>query len=270
MSSVRTSWVAAFAAACLTLAAAAPARAGLFDDDEARRAILDLRSRLDQANEQNRSRDAELAAQLAQQQTALMEQITQLRRSLLELNNQLDLLRADNARLRGQHEQAMRDLADLQRGQKDLQQGIDERIRQFEPQQVTLDGREFNVEPEERRAYEAAMAQIRASDFAGATTALQQFQKRWPASGYSESVLYWLGNAQYARRDCKEAMVSFRALVAASPQHLRAPEALLSVANCQSELKDRAGARRTLDELVKTYPQSEAALAARERLAAIK
>ncbi|HVE53150.1 MAG TPA: tol-pal system protein YbgF, partial [Ramlibacter sp.] len=41
-------------------------------------------------------------------------------------------------------------------------------------------------------------------------------------------------------------------------------------ANCQIELKDAASARRTLDDLVKAYPQSEAAVAARERLARLR
>jgi TolA-binding protein len=45
---------------------------------------------------------------------------------------------------------------------------------------------------------------------------------------------------------------------------------VLSIANCQIELKDNAAARRTLDELVKAYPQSEAASAARERLARLR
>ncbi len=266
----RLPWRLGAVATLLAVACTMPARAGLFDDEEARKAILDLRTRLDQTNEQSRARDSDLAAQLATQQTALMEQITQLRRSLLELNNQLELLRSDNARLRGQNEQVTRDLSELQRGQKDIRQGVEERIRQIEPQKVTVDGREFSVEPEERRQYEAAMAQIRASDFNAASASLAQFQRRFPGSGYSESALYWLGNAQYAKRDCKEAMVSFRALVSSSPEHQRAPEALLSVANCQSELKDTRGARRTLEDLVKAYPNSEAALAARERLVALK
>ena len=51
---------------------------------------------------------------------------------------------------------------------------------------------------------------------------------------------------------------------------MRAAEALLSIANCQVELKDIAGARKTLDELVKTYPQSEAAKAGKERLARLR
>ena len=48
------------------------------------------------------------------------------------------------------------------------------------------------------------------------------------------------------------------------------PEAVLSVANCQLELKDSKGARKTLTDLVKAYPQSEAAVAAKERLATLK
>ena len=36
---------------------------------------------------------------------------------------------------------------------------------------------------------------------------------------------------------------------------------MLSIANCQIELKDTRAARATLESLVKTYPQSEAAQA---------
>jgi len=51
---------------------------------------------------------------------------------------------------------------------------------------------------------------------------------------------------------------------------VRAPEAVLSIANCQIELKDTRSARKTLDDLMKAYPQSEAATAARERLARLR
>jgi TolA-binding protein len=72
------------------------------------------------------------------------------------------------------------------------------------------------------------------------------------------------------KRDYKEAIASFRSLVASAPDSPRAPEALLAIANCQAELKDTKSARRTIDELVKTYPKSEAAAAGRERLASLK
>ncbi len=257
-------------AAVLAVIWLAPAHAGLFDDEEARRAILDLRQRVDQTNEQSRSRDAELATQMTGQMTALTEQISQLRRSLLDLNNELELLRGENAKLRGQNEQVSRDLANVQLAQKDIKQGIDERIRQMEPQKVAVDGIEFKVDPEEKRLYDAAMAQIRAGDFNAASTSLAAFQQRYPTSGFNESVLYWLGNSQYARRDCKLAMTTFSKLIASSPTHTRAPEAMLSIANCQSELKDAKAAKKTLEDLVKAYPSSEAAVAAKERLVAMK
>ncbi|MGZ5267193.1 MAG: tetratricopeptide repeat protein, partial [Caldimonas sp.] len=50
----------------------------------------------------------------------------------------------------------------------------------------------------------------------------------------------------------------------------RAPEALLAIANCQAELKDVKAARKTIDELMKTYPKSEAAQAGKERLASLR
>ena len=51
---------------------------------------------------------------------------------------------------------------------------------------------------------------------------------------------------------------------------LAAPEALLSIANCEAELKDNKAARKTIGELIKLYPKSEAAQAGRERLASLK
>ena len=249
---------------CVGMALAAPAaHAGIFDDDEARRAILDLRQKLEQSNEQQRARQAE-------QMAALTAQVEQLKRSLLDLSNQLEPLRADNARLRGQSEQLARDLADVQRRQKDIQSGVDDRMRKFEPQKVTLDGREFSVEPDEKRQYDEAMELLRKSDFPATAAALTAFRKRYPASGYADSVLFWLGNAQYGARQYKEAIASFRMLVGASPDDPKAPEALLAIANCQAELKDSKAARRTIGELVTAYPKSEAAQAGRERLASLK
>jgi len=143
--------------ALLALSAALPARAGLFDDDEARKAIIDLRTRITQSDEQSKARIAELSATNAQ----LAEQLTALRRSLLELNNQLEAMRGDLAKLRGNEEQIVRDVAELQRRQKDLGQGLDDRLRKLEPVKVTLDGREFTVDNEEKKAFDESMALIR-------------------------------------------------------------------------------------------------------------
>ncbi len=253
-------WVGAVLAAW---ACAGPAQAQLFPDNEARKAIVDLRASVE---EQNRKTTAELAALNKE----LAEQVSQLKRSLLDLNNQLEQLRVELARQRGSDEQLAREVAELQRRQKDITQGVDERIRKLEPQKVSLDGKEFLADAEEKRQYEEAFAQMRGGDFAAAGNALAAFLRRWPESGYADSARFWLGNAQYGKREVKEATATFRAFVAAAPQHPRVPEALLALANCQAESKDVKGARVTLNELLKKYPQSEAAQAGKERLAALK
>ena len=244
-----------------------PAQAALFDDDEARRAILDLRSRVEQ---QRLAADASLQRQADELRRAAAEDASVLRGSLLDLQNQIESLRSEIARMRGQNEQQSRDISDVQRNQKDVAVGVEERLRKFEPIKVSVDGRDFTADPAESRDYEASMAIFRRGDFPAAQTAFTEFLRRYPQTGYRTSALFWVGNAQYANRDYRGAIANFRALLALAPDHSRAPETLLSIANCQIELKDAPGARRTLEDLMRAYPQSEAASAARERLARVR
>lgn len=243
------------------------AHAGLFDDDEARRAIVELR--------QNQS---ELRTQVDANRQGLTEELrktneenVQLRKSLLDTQNQLEAIRSDLAKLRGQTEVLARDMADVQRKQKDDMQAMDERMRKLEPSKVTVDGKEFFADPVEKRDYESALGIFRKGDFERAQVALVDFLTRYGAnSGYRVPALFWLGNAQYALKDYKESITNFRSLIAAAPDHMRVPESLLAISNCQLEMKDSKAARKTLEELLKTYPSSEAGAAAKERLARMK
>jgi len=246
-------------AAVLMIGCLGQASAGLFDDEEARKAILDLRQKV-----------ADLDKRFTEETLRSSEDAAQLRRSLIELQNQLDAARAEVAKLRGQDEQMARDLAEVQRQQKDTVQTLDERVRRFEPSRVTVDGREFLAEPAEKRDYDAAMATFRKGDFASSQLVFVEFLNRYPKTGYRPSALFWLGNAQYATKDYKDALASFRALVAAAPDHQRVSEAALAIANCQLELKDTKGARRTLEDLQANYPGTEAAQAAKDRLARLR
>ena len=231
----------------------------LFGDDEARKAILELRQKVD-AQQLRNSDDLRKAS----------DDNAQLRRSLLDLASQIEGLRAELAKLRGQDEQLTREVAELQRKQKDITQGVDDRLRKFEPAKVTTDGKEFVASPAEVREYDAALALLRKGEFAPAQAAFLEFLTRYPNTGYKPSALFWLGNAQYALRGYKEAIANFKSVVALAPDGPRAPEAALSIANCQVELKDLKAARKTLEDLVKVFPESEAASVAKDRLAKMK
>jgi tol-pal system protein YbgF len=237
------------------LGMAGSAHAGLFEDDEARRAIVEMRMQ--------RSQDSEAATAKL---NALSSQVDQLKRSLLDMNAQLEQLRGELARQQGANEVLTQSVTELQRKQKDVQGALDERVRKLEPQPVTLDGKTFKVDPDEKRLFDESLARLRAADFAGGAAGLNSLLQRYPATGYRESALYWLGNAHYGLREYKESIASFKQLLERAPDHARAPEALLSIANCYGELKDNENTRKTLEMLIKQYPQTEAAQAARDRL----
>jgi len=247
------------------LLGAAPAHA-LFGDDEARKAIIELRQRVETHRQQ-----AEVARQeLEALQRATKDDQTAIRRSMVELAAQNDQLRREMATLRGQYEQLARDVAEWQRSQKDSQRGIDERLRQMEPASVTVDGVSFTASPTEVQAFDQAMASLRQAEFDAAAQALTAFVRRFPESGYLPSVFYWLGNAQYGQRAYRESLESHRRLVAGHANHPKVPEAMLGMANSHIELKDNRSARRVLEDLVRLHPQSEAAAAAKDRLARLR
>jgi len=240
------------ALAVALLCASLGAQAALFEDDEARRAILDLRQRVEAMRQQAEQRQNEENAQL--------------RRSLLELQTQIEQMRGELQRMTGQNEQLTRTVTEMQQRQGE----IDDRLKKSEPSKVSVDGREFSADPREKADFEAALGIFRGGQFAQAQTAFAEFVKRYPQSGYNASALFWLGNAQYATRNYNEAIANFRSMLSLAPDHAKAPEAVLSIANCQIELKDTRAARRTLEDLTKAYPQSEAAQAGRERLSRLR
>jgi tol-pal system protein YbgF len=267
------------------------AHAGIFDDDEARKAILDLRQQITSLN-------ATVNNSLSAAQQRSTEEIAQLRKSMLELQNQIDRQKGDISQLRGDNEVLARNLAEMQIRQKDMlqaaeqklqaaeqrsqaaeqrsqaveqrSQAVEQKLTKLEPVKIALDGREFMADPAEKRDFDAAFAVFRAGDFAKSQKALFDFIQRYPSSGYAPSALYWLGNAQYSNRDYKEAIINFRSMISKNLDHMRAPEAMLSIANCQLEMKDPKSAKKTLEDLMKAYPKSEAAFAGVERLRTLK
>lgn len=290
------------ASLCLLGLLAPTAQAALFEDEEARRAILDLRQRLEnQRQTQLQSTDQTLQKSLdqSQKQIEILRKQVELeinqskqdnRQAALQLQAQIEALKQDIANLRGEREQLLREITLLQRAQKDINVEIEERFQKIYDQfakkeapssqkeeapksakvNVQVDGFEFLAEPDEKRDFEAAFVLFRKGDFAAAAKEFAQFVKVYSASGYKPSALYWLGSAKFARRDFNEAIAHLRGLVNDFPNHARAPEAMLTIGNAQLEIKQAKEARKTFNELLKLYPTTEAAAAAKDRLAQIK
>lgn len=154
----RVTWLRAVAAFCVVGAAwsAAPAHAGMFDDNEARRAVLDLRSKSDN----------------------LANQLSAAQRTILDQSARLDQLNQQVATLRGENEDLTNRLTTLERQQKEYYEDLDTRLKKFEPQQKTIDGVEGTVQPVKR------MRSTRRSS-SSATATSRRLRRRSAASSRS-------------------------------------------------------------------------------------
>ena len=242
-----------------------PAAHALFGDDEARRAILELRGRVQQHQDESDQRLARIEAQLAE----AMERLEQTSRMQLDDQAQFEQLRQEIAKLRGQLEVQTNEVAIIRRQLGEQLATVDNRIKRSEPVGVEIDGRAANVDPEEKRSFEAALAQFRSGDFKTALNSFRQFQDQFPDSQYAPASWFWIGSSQFALKDYKGAISSHETLVSRFPDNSRVPDALLNIGYAQAESGDRNGARQTLQSLIQRHPQSPAAQLARDRLASL-
>ena len=231
----------------LFLLSVLPAQAGLFDDQEARKRLDDMRSELG----------------------ARMDKLEAASRGQIELANQIEALKAEVAKLRGQVEVLTHEIESTQKRQKDFYVDLDNRLRKLEPQ-IGAEAKPADAAADpaaETRDYESALNLFKSGKHKEALAAFLAFIKAYPASAFLPSAHYWAGSAHYQRGEYKKAIEFFAKQAATWPDDAKAPDALLGQANCQQESGDAKGAKKTLESLVAKYPASAAAAVAKQRLA---
>jgi len=210
----------------------------LFSDDEARKAILDLRKTL---------------------------ATTQL-----DLQNQIEKLKVDNAELRGKIEDLEKQGEDINSSQKTYYQDLDTRLGNFEPRTATIEGVTGTVEPNEKKAYDDALKAFQAGSLKKADEGFTAFVAKFPKSPYLPLALYWSGNSKYANKDYAGAINQLQSLIKKYPNHPRVAAAMITLGNSQLERGNKAAAKKTFGEIVAKYPDTDAAKDAQQLLAATK
>ena len=213
----------------------------ILSDDEARRAILELRKSVS-------------ASQAA----------------ILDLQNQLDKHKSENAQLRGQIESLQKQSDDLSNNQKSFYQDLDARISRLEPQNVEVEGVTGIVQAGEKSSYDEALKSFQAGQIKNADSEFTTFIRKYPSSPYLPLALYWSGNTKYALKDYKAAITQLQGLISRYPGHQRVPAATLTMANANLESGKKAVAKKLLTDLISKYPDSDAAKEAKPILAGIK
>jgi tol-pal system protein YbgF len=210
----------------------------LFSDDEARKAILDLRK--------------------------------SLATTQLELQSQIDKLKTENAELRGKLEELEKQGADISSSQKTYYQDLDTRLGNFEPRTITIEGVSGTVQPGEKKAYDDALKAFQTGSLKKAEDSFAAFTAKYPKSPYLPLALYWSGNSKYANKDYAGAISQLQSLIKRYPNHPRVPAAMVTLGNSQLESGNKASAKKTFSEIVAKYPDTEAAKDAQQLLTATK
>jgi tol-pal system protein YbgF len=238
--------------------------AGLFADDDARKQLQVQEARITKLEQALASSEADKEQYI---------------RSILDLQMQLEALNTELRKIRGQNEEFTHNLQDAEKRQKDFYVDLDTRLRHIEGSgdasaaaSKGVDGtRDVSADPlGESHAFEAAYTLYRAENYQNAVTAFGDFLKNYPQSVHEANVLYWMGNAYFLLKDCKNSISSYQSLIEKYQDHPRVAEAMLNVAECQVSLKNKIAAKKTLKQLISQFPGSDASEKAKKRLATIK
>jgi tol-pal system protein YbgF len=219
------------------------------------------RNQIDQVNRQASARLSEVESKLSNEK-------------LLEMVNQVDSLKAEVAKLRGEVEVANYNLQTTQKRQNDLYNDLDGRLSHLESAGKEAAAQQAASQPAAANAadtqtspdYDKALNLLRARDFPKATAALSLYVQQNPNTPQAVDALYWLGVAHTAQRQYDAAIDIHRRFAEQFPDNPKAPDALRNVANCQRDLGQADSAKTTLKRLIKLYPASSAAQKAREQL----
>ncbi len=264
------------------------AKAALFGDDEARKAIAAERKRVDDLSARMGAQNQQLDA--IGVRIGKIEEAIGKNQALLDLFREIEGLKQDLARMRGQMEVLQNGVDTAQKRQQDFYVDLDTRLRRLEsppapqvPPGAAMPGDAPGAKPAapgiasvgpmssaETKAYEAAQNLRRIGNYQGAIVAFQNFLKQYPKSSLAPSAQYWIGDSYFNMRDFRLAISAQRLLIASYPDSNKVPDALLNIASSQAELGETAAARKTMDEIVAKHPASDAADKAKRRIATLR
>jgi tol-pal system protein YbgF len=226
------------------------ARAGIFDDKEARASIDKLRADVD----------------------SLTVRVERATKNQIDFANQAEAMKADLAHIRGQLEVLLNDMEATQKRQRDFYVDLDSRLRKLEAATApSPEAKPADVAPkadpaQEGREYEAALSAFKAAKYKEAGAAFMAFANAHPGSSLLPNAYYWAGSSQYQQKEFAKAAETFGKVAATWPNEPKAADALLAQGNALAEVGDSRGSRKAFEKLVAQYPASPAAQTAKQRL----
>lgn len=248
------------------------AHAGLFDDKEARKKILEIESK--QQTDHNAAMSA--VADLKKSQAAMEKRLAAIEAvvqgpGFADMQNQLEALKQEVANLKGDLEVAQHNLETTQQRQKDLYTDTDTRLRKIEGGATTPQGNNGApsqpvAEEKDAKAFADANALSQAAKHKEAFAAFDAFLKEYPTSKLAPDALYGMGYSQFALKNYKSAIATQQKVLDLHPDSAKVPDAMYSMANSQIQLGQVSSAKKTLRDLIAKFPDAAVTPNAQKRL----
>ncbi len=112
--------------------------------------------------------------------------------------------------------------------------------------------------------YTAALATFRSREHGQAVLDFIDFIAKNPRHALAGNAQYWIGEAYWAQRDYRQALVEFEKVSEYGPG--KAPDALVKIGLCHARLRDVTRAHQAWQRVIREYPRSEAATMAQSLL----
>lgn len=197
--------------------------------------------------------------------------------SLSDMLNQIEFLKQDVSKLRGDMETFRHLTETIEQRQKDLYQELDTRLRKIEEKSSVSNSVSVSKEmdtspssatqgPSDQDMLDEANQFLDALKYKEAFQAYTNLIKQFPNSTSLPDAKYGLANTQFNLKNYKAAIGTYQKLLDQHPDYAKNPEALLGLANAQIQLALISDAKKTLKDLIKKYPKSDAIQNAQKRL----
>jgi len=119
-----------------------------------------------------------------------------------------------------------------------------------------------------QQMYDASLAQLRRGSAATGRAGLREMLQAYPKSELVPDALYFVGQS-FSSENPDSASAYYRKVVYEYPKSSRAPAALYGLGLLAERHGNKADARDAYNQLLKSYPKSDEAALARDRLKAI-
>jgi tol-pal system protein YbgF len=118
--------------------------------------------------------------------------------------------------------------------------------------------------------YAAAYQLFKNGNYTKAREAFQSFLTAYPTGEYSDNAQFWIGECYFFEKQYEKAILEYDNVTKKFPSSNKVPHALLKQGLSFLSLGDKASARLLLQQIIKDYPNTNQAKAARAKLQQIK